>query len=155
MNDGGGRGQHLMIRREIYFRSYREHSQKYPGVYPDIQGGLLRTTQAEMRRSVTPWRGGIVAPRADLGRSISVLRGIGPHPGISAIWHRTLPSRLDARTLVIAVRVALSDDGVEDGQRARRVQVARPWRQQDPCQGRRVGHIGPAFGRACPLGPGP
>jgi hypothetical protein len=30
MNDRGGRGQQLMMRQEIYFRSSREHNPKYP-----------------------------------------------------------------------------------------------------------------------------
>jgi hypothetical protein len=116
----------LMMRQEIYFRSPREHSPKHPGVYPDIQTGLLR----------------------------SIIRNPSAC-GILAIRHRTLPSRLDARILVIAVRVLPSDDGVEDGQRTRRVQVGRPWRQDDPRQGRRAGLIGPAFGPASRLDPGP
>jgi hypothetical protein len=88
-----------MARQEIYFRSYRAHSPKYPGVYPDIQAGLLR----------------------------SIMRNPAAR-GISAIPHQTQPSRLDARTLVLALRVPLSDDVIEDGQRARRVRVGRPWR---------------------------
>jgi hypothetical protein len=65
MNDGGGRGQQLMMRQEIYFRSYRAHSPKYSGVYPDIQAGPLR----------------------------SIMRNPAAC-GISAIPHQTLPSRL-------------------------------------------------------------
>jgi hypothetical protein len=68
MNDGGGRGQQLMMRQGIYFRSYRAHSLKYSGVYPDIQAGPLPC----------------------------IMRNPAAR-GISAIPHRTLPSRLDAR----------------------------------------------------------
>jgi hypothetical protein len=44
MGDGGGRGQRLVLRQEIYFLDQREHNPEYPGVYPDIQAGLLRFT---------------------------------------------------------------------------------------------------------------
>jgi hypothetical protein len=42
MNDGSGGGRQLAMRQEIYFRGRREHSPEYPGLYPDIQAGLLR-----------------------------------------------------------------------------------------------------------------
>jgi hypothetical protein len=42
MSDGGGRGQQLVLRQEIYFLGRRGQSPVYPGVYPDIQAGLLR-----------------------------------------------------------------------------------------------------------------
>src|ERR1700732_1587396 len=43
MDAGGGRGKQLVVRHEIYFRGHREHSPEYPGVYPDIPAGLLRS----------------------------------------------------------------------------------------------------------------
>ena len=63
------------MRQEIYFRSYREHSPEYPGVYPDILAGLLR----------------------------SIMRNPSAC-GILAIRHRTLPSRLDAWLLPVRGR---------------------------------------------------
>jgi hypothetical protein len=39
MNDGGGRGQQLVMSQEIYFRIHREHSPEYLTVYPDIRAG--------------------------------------------------------------------------------------------------------------------
>ena len=68
MNGGGGRGQQLVLRQEIYFRDHSEHSPEYPGVYPDIQAGLLRF----------------------------IIRWNPSARGILAIRHGTLPSRLDA-----------------------------------------------------------
>ena len=72
MNDGGGRGQQLVMRQEIYFRDHREHSPEYPDVYPDIQAGLLRFIM----------------------QNPSVR-------GILAIRHGMLPSRLDAWLLPV------------------------------------------------------
>jgi hypothetical protein len=69
MGDGGGRGQQLVLRQEIYFLDQREHSPEYPGVYPDIRAGLLRF----------------------------IIRWNPSARGILAIRHGTLPSRLDAR----------------------------------------------------------
>jgi len=57
MNDGGGRGQQLMMRQEIYFRDHRERSPEFSLFYPDIQAGLLRSI---MRN---PSAGGILAIR--------------------------------------------------------------------------------------------
>jgi hypothetical protein len=68
MSDGGGRGQQLVLRREIYFLGQREHNPEYPGVYPDIQAGLLRFI--------------MLNPAAR---------------GISADGHATLPGWLDAQ----------------------------------------------------------
>lgn len=67
MSVGGGDGQQLVLRQEINFLSHREHSPEYPGVYPDIQAGLLRFM--------------MLNPSAH---------------GISADRHATLPARLTA-----------------------------------------------------------
>jgi hypothetical protein len=45
MSDRSGRGQQLVMRQEIYFLGHGEHCPEYPGVYPDIQAGLLRAMQ--------------------------------------------------------------------------------------------------------------
>src|SRR5947209_13352254 len=82
MNDRGGRGQQLVMRRDIYFRGRGEHSPEYPGVYPDIQTGLLR----------------------------SITRNPAAR-GILAIRHRTLPSRLDAWLLRVPPPDDLVEDG--------------------------------------------
>jgi hypothetical protein len=67
MSDGGGCGQQLVLRQAIYFLGHREHSPEYPGVYPDIQTGLLRFIMLNL-----------------------------PARGILADRHAMLPSRLNA-----------------------------------------------------------
>src|ERR1700677_3275031 len=43
MHDDSGRGQQLVMRKEIYFRDHREHSPEYADVYPDIRAGLFHS----------------------------------------------------------------------------------------------------------------
>jgi hypothetical protein len=89
MNDGSGRGQQLVMRQKIYFRSYRGRSLKCSGVYPDIRAGLLR----------------------------SITRNPSAR-GISAILHRALPSRLDARLLPLRVVRTVGDGACGSGRTA-------------------------------------
>jgi hypothetical protein len=106
MNDGGGCGQRLMMRGKIYFRGDTEHSPKYPVFYPDIQAGLFR--------SITP------NPSAH---------------GISAIPHRTLPSRRDARLLPVRGPCGPPARGLRIGEGRR---MSAPLHAAPAEQGRRV-----------------
>ena len=66
MNDGGGCGQQLVMRQEIYFRDYREHSLEYADVYPDIRAGLLRSIMRNASaRGILAIRHGTLLPRLD------------------------------------------------------------------------------------------
>jgi hypothetical protein len=78
MNDGGGRGQQLMMRREIYFRSYRGRSPKYPRVYPDIQAGLLRSITLYYAESVRMRH--ISYPAPDVAFTAGCLVAAGTEP---------------------------------------------------------------------------
>jgi hypothetical protein len=66
MSDGGGCGQQLVMRREIYFLDHREHSPEYPGVYPHIQAGLLRFIMRNpSARGILANRHGMLPSRLD------------------------------------------------------------------------------------------
>jgi hypothetical protein len=109
MSDGGGCGQQLVMRQEIYFPGHREHSPEYPGVYLDIQAGLLRFIMRNpSARGILANRHGMLPSRLDawlppvrgradrrrrsladrradvrIGRAAAAARGQSPRPSAS------------------------------------------------------------------------